>query len=484
MPYCAERGIGVPHVSTVRRFLRSAVPPVVETVARQGRRAYQEQHEVRVRRDPEEVGVNNWWSSDHRILDHLVMVPDGKGLGWPSSARRLLCTCGSGQERRHCCSVRRVWATVTMDRASAAVVSWRLSLQPNRATVAHSLRQAIMRFGLPKVWVRDNGKEFTANLIGGSPVRYAGPQRAPALLPGDVERSTLWGQLGVRIVTTIPYSSWSKIIESFFSAFSRRYDAFLPGYVGRDTKRRPEKLKKEISAGRLLTAEGFGTAIERQVAEWNGLHQVGKRSQPPLAYYKEYRGFAPAPETLAFLCQEQGRRVVTGGALEIGGHRYVSDALALLSRQTVTVRTDPGDPSAIYVYPARGACLAVPECPDAINGEFGEANLIAKRASRAQRDFVREWALAIKGACPPERMDPYGAHRMVEARLGRVQAAAREQARAVEAGQKRKQLQAAAASTIEDAGAAYDDALQAEIAALEAISRETDHGRQTGVEAC
>ena len=426
IPFCRDAGQGTPDIRTVARYIERECPPLVAGIAREGKRFHQERHEPKVRRSLESAGVNGWWVSDHRLGDTMVMVPDGKGTGWPGKSARYECTCGSGRERRECCSVRRVWWTVTVDAGTAAFVGWRFSMQPNAATVAHQVRQAILDFGLPSHWLRDNGKEFTARSMNGPALRMgdptqadlAGRERWPALLPRQCEQSTIWDQLGVAVVTAIPYSSWSKPIEPVFGAFSRRYENLLPGWTGNSPKRRPEKLTAELMDGELLTLAEYIGAIERQIAEWNALSAHGERAMAPLAYYEGHAARRPAPETLAFLLQATTQKTIHQGRIEIGGHIYQSPALAIMSGQRVSVRHDPGAPEAVYVYAADGgACLAVPEVPRAKWGEWGEANRLARGAAREQRAFVREWAAKIKGACPPERLDPYGAHAAVADRI-------------------------------------------------------------------
>lgn len=421
-PWCEENDCPLPHPTTVRRFLRRSVPPIVRTVTREGARAYQEQHAVRVVRDLASAGVNGWWVSDHRLADTLVLVPDGKGTGWPGKVAALPCTCNSGRPRRECCSVRRPWWTATCDVASAAWIAWRISLQPTAATACHMLRDGILRWGLPEHWLRDNGKEFTANRLGGNvlaprPADLHGRTHWPMPLPADVDRSTMWDQLGVQVHTAIPYSSWSKYIESLFSAFSRRCENWLPGWTGNSTRRRPEKLQAELEAGRLLALDQYVAVLADMISEWNTEHPVGTRTQPPAAFYADHLPRVPDPQSLTYLLQDVRRQVVRHGRLVLDGHVYYNDALALLSGVAVQVRWDPAAPDHVYVYPGDGRCLAVAEVERAAYGEWGEPNRLARHASRAQRQAVRSWAAQIKGACPLERLDPYGAHRAVAARI-------------------------------------------------------------------
>jgi len=318
-----------------------------------------------------------------------------------------------------------------------------LSLQPNAAVVCRSLRRAILEFGLPEVWQRDNGKEFVAKRLDG-PARLkalaepgeedlAGRRRWPATA-GQAEQDTAWEHLGVRVSTALPYHAWSKHVESLFSAWTRLgYEKELPGWCGRSAAERPEKLEKELRDGRLLTLERYAEILGEQVAEWNRTHRVGKRKKPPLAYYEDHERRIPSAESLAFLFQAQKRLRVNHYGLLIDRRQYQSEALMRYVGCKVDVRYDPAEPEWVYAYPGDGECLAVPYCPPAEYGAWGEANERAARARKAQRAYIRSIAVAVKGACPAEGMDPYGAHRVVEARSESGASGAREQRAALEA---------------------------------------------------
>jgi hypothetical protein len=425
VPWFAQDGRQLPHPATVRAYIKRHVPPMVKTISRDGSRAWTVEHEAKVARDLDSAGVNGWWASDHRRADTFVLVADGLGQGWPGPQRGLPCTCGSGVPRRECCSVRRLWWTMTVDIASATIIGLRCTTQPTAATVAHQLHQAILEVGLPGHWVRDNGKEFVARRLGGRPGRLTdlGSEdldrqcRAPAAMPELAEETCLWQQLGVELVTCLPYHPWSKYCETIFSAFARRFENRIPGDCRRSADSRPEKLQQEIADGALLTADQYITVLRDWMADWNSGRPIGERRQPPIAYYKEYRGRIPDGQTLCFLLQDVRHVRVRTGAIKLDDHIYMSADLARFSGCNVTVRWDPGDPGTAYVYPPQGSCIAVAECPKARYGEWGEANVRAAEARKAQRAAIREWAVGKKGSCPRELLDKWGAHRAVAERL-------------------------------------------------------------------
>lgn len=413
-PYCREHGLGLPHPRTVRRFLDREVPALVRDVAREGKRHYQEAHEPKVRRDLTALEPNEWWVSDHRQADTMVRVADGQGNGWPSGTRRKPCPCESGRERRDCCSVKRPWWTVAVDLASGALVGFRVSLQPDSTVICHMLKDAVLTFGLPEHWQRDRGKDFQAARLGESGGQPG--QAAPGGLPAEVERSATWGQLGVTIHDTLPYQAWGKYVESAFSQFARRVENRLPGWTGSSPDGRPEKLRRELEQGTILTLEGYVRCMADAWRDWMEGRPIGDREKPPAGFYQA-EGFEPrrvGEDTLAFLFQRRTDKKVRQGKLKVDGHEYTSEGLACHSDERVHVRWDRERPDHVLVWPDGGPWLAVPELPPAKYGEWGPANRIAKRVGKAQRAFVRDFASRVKGSCPRERIDKFGAHRKVE----------------------------------------------------------------------
>jgi len=427
LPYYKDINTQPPHRSTIARFLRKHVLPLEKTFWREGRRAYQAQAAPKVVRAlPTEP--NDWWCADHRLWDVMVVVPDGRGAGW-GRHDKLSCPCGSGRERRRCCSVRRPWLTMIVDIASAAFVGYRISLVPTAAGVCHAIRSAILDYGVPRHFYRDNGREFTARRLGGRADRLLKPRRTdlesrqqwPCAVPADVEQSGVWSALGVEVVTALPYHPWSKPIESIFHAFSQQWENLVPGWSGRDAKQKPEALDSQIRSGSLLLLDEFAQVFAQELAKWHADHVCGERAQTPDAFHADYLPRAVDPATLTFLIQDVRERVhveQSGIFLQAGGTvmRFWTDDLALYIGCVVTVRWDPDDPRCIWAYTPDKKVVAVPPATDAEWGAWGEPNAASKRAERIQRNFLKARASEMRGATPIERLDPVGAVALIRDR--------------------------------------------------------------------
>jgi len=409
LPYYDQRPDDPPAYCTVARYLKKHVLPLAEIAFRQGKEAYMKLCAPKVTRDISLLEPNDVWSVDHRLWDVMIRVPDGRGAGWGRWSK-LDCPCGSGRERRKCCSVRRPYVTMIADVATAGFWGWRIGLTPTAAGVCHAVRSAILNYGVPRIFAPDNGKEFVASRLQGVNERRSGA------MPSEIVQSGVWQALGVNVVRALPFSPWSKPIEAFFGAFSRQWENLVPGWTGRDAKQKPEALEAQIRRGLLLSAEQFGQVFAEQVEKWNADHVCGKRTAPALAIYKDSpraREARPDPQTLTFLLQDRRELVVRATGIELGDGRYLSEDLAVYVGCKVQVRWDPEDAGEIYVYTPDERVLAVPCLTPAVWGEWGEANKDSKRMARAQRQYLGDLTRELKGANSIETMDPTGTFRMV-----------------------------------------------------------------------
>jgi hypothetical protein len=426
--WCQERRLPVPSMRTIQRFVASPrnVPPLLRVASRDGRRTFEEKMSARLTRDPASVEPGSWLCFDHRLADTLVLVPDGQGQGWPAAMRRLPCPCGSGSERGKCCSAKRPWWTAGADVATGAIVAVRVSLQPNSTVVCSAIRDAILAWGAPDTIYRDNGKDFQAHLFDGEGVDFARPdpkvlkghKRWPAAAGPDVEGNIAWQVLGIKFVNAVPYSAWSKPVEAIFGAFARRFERLLPGWTGSRPADRPEKLKSELQTGTMLALKEYVETLRKAVEIWNTERPIGERDAPPLELWKSRMqppNIVPK-DALTFLLQRESTQTVRQGKIKVAGRDYMSNALALLTERKLLVRYDTEHPEEVFVYAPDGTCLCVPQLPRAAFGLWGESNVRAAAARRAQREHVRDLAVQIKGTAT-DLKDPLAVGEAIRKRL-------------------------------------------------------------------
>lgn len=439
VPYYAQDGRQAPHLSTVRRFLNESILPMEKAAFREGKGVWKADYAPKVRRDPTTLAVNEWWCADHRKLDKMVVYPDGKGKGWGRHGR-LECPCGSRRERRSCCSLRRPWVTMIIDIRTAGIVGYTLCRTPSAATVTAAFRAAALDRGLPSVFYVDNGKEFHARETGGA----AGRSRDLEELGDDwlkeyedrlheITGAAAWRALGVNIVTSQPYSAWSKPIEPLFGAFFGRFENLGAGWTGHNAEERPDALDGQIEKGDVLLWQEFGPLFELQVKDWNGNHCCGDRERPPAAHYAgDYERRAVSERDLGFLLQRKVTRKVTQWGIELKTGRYGwntetrhnEPALSPYVGCKVVVRYNPDAPGRAFVYPEEGTVIAVERSEPAYYGEFNESNRAVKRAERAQRARLNRTSREIRGALSETEADPTGEFAVIQARKRRLEAEA------------------------------------------------------------
>jgi len=423
LPFYKELGEDPCCQDAVASFLKNNVLPLEKAYFRDGPKNWEAEFAPKIVRElppPGEV-----WSSDFRQLDVLCLVPDGKGGGWGKHGR-LACPCGSGRERRHCCSLRRPWVAAILDVGSAAIVGLHLCLRATAADVAVTIRQAILAFGAPVLFQSDWGKAFTAHRISGKDRRR---------LENELLSPGVWRLIGVRLTRALPYHAWSKPVESIFAAFFGAWENLCPGWTGRDARQRPEQLDSQLRNGLILSLAELAKVTGEKREEWNTDYVCGRRPAPPLALYKQQwekkPPVVPSEQSLLFLLQEvrEVKIGVYGIELQHAGqtYRYNSAELAVLIGLKRKIRWSPEDPDMIYVYSGTKV-LAVPRAGKGAWGGWGETNEEAARGRRLQKEYLKARAAEMRGATPLERLDPTGAVKLIQERQARLAAEEKERA--------------------------------------------------------
>ena len=142
MEYSPELVSSIPSERTFRRQADKLEEPVV-TLARDGKKAYNDRCGIYVVREYEELHANDYWIADNHTLDVMSRASDGSD------------------------TVHRLSLTAFLDARSGVMVGWNLTDNPCSQSTLLALRHGIMRFGIPKKIYVDNGREFLTRDIGG-----------------------------------------------------------------------------------------------------------------------------------------------------------------------------------------------------------------------------------------------------------------------------------------------------------------------------
>jgi putative transposase len=387
-----------PSYKTVRVYLNH-LPPVLRKTARKGDRYFNENFAPYLKTDFDSIIPNQIWVSDHRVFDVFVYND-----------------CFPGQKFYR---DMRLWVTIIIDMRSRLILGWAFSENPSSNSISSALHMAVRNYGLPKTFYCDNGKDF----------KKVGAEDAQSLAASGVLRA-----LGVAMQYCLPGHPQSKLVESFFSGQSKRFDnMFLNAYAGCKPALRPEqceelrrehKLYLEGKAKRtqLMPATEFIALAEQSIAEYNDKPHSGDgmNGRTPREVFRKGCPASsihiPDMMQLAPLFWERNERVVAeGGTIRHLRHRYVpADAITaaelcvrMQNRDAkVVLACDPNDLREAVVLDLEGHVLGRVQMEELVprdNSPLTRAMISESlRQRRAMLRVVKEYVAAVASGVPTE----------------------------------------------------------------------------------
>lgn len=276
---------------TVRAFL-SSLPPVVRDAARLPRQKHDAKYSPFVLTKMAER-VNDIWVCDHRVLDVLSYNDYFSGAEfW-----RLL----------------RVWVTTIEDMCSRVVWST-CCATPSWRSIAGALRLGMSRFGRPRVFYIDNGKDFKK--VGGAYVREAQDTDENGRIVAGQITENLLQRLGIVPQYCLPFHPRSKCIESYHATVSKRFDVmFGKGYAGAKPSLRPDQCREAEKRHHLwldgksnetpfLPASHVVKLMHAWEEEYNAFHIHDGYGMNGRAPYDVMRELLPNPEPVDIVAIE------------------------------------------------------------------------------------------------------------------------------------------------------------------------------------
>lgn len=318
---------------------------------RQGVSAYQHNNMAYMEQDYSTIAPGQLYVCDHHQLKEFVFH-NGKPI--------------------------RPWLTAIMDARTRICVGWHLGPSPHTDSILIAIRQAFTKWGVPDVVRIDNGKDFTSKTLVGVTKKQArrlkrqlGPNwrnlvRSEGAKTG-IDPSSWFGilpELGCRIVTSIPYQAWSKLIERWFRTLTDQHVRTRPGFCDTSAERKPEGLKTIIERGDLPTLEEEALAIGQYIDIYHNRAHTGDgmNGRSPLEVWKAIHSVARIADEdqLNLLCAVRGTYKVgaNGVHLQIGtarcGYGQYSAALNAFRGRKVLVSVDPANiDEAVILTPDR-----------------------------------------------------------------------------------------------------------------------------------
>lgn len=194
------------------RKITKDIPVPVLKYYRLGEKAFRDACAPYIQRTYEDLHSNDIWVCDNHTFD--VFVNDGE------------------HEKPI-----RVYLTAFLDIRSRKMMGWYVTLNPCSDATLFALRRGIERYGIPKMILSDNGREFLTFDIGGRGFRTSRKDEehvAPTILEN----------LGIEFRTALPTNARAKIIERAFRDVKEDFSKLFEGYTGGTIAERPERLKK------------------------------------------------------------------------------------------------------------------------------------------------------------------------------------------------------------------------------------------------
>jgi hypothetical protein len=230
--------------STIRIAIAARRPKILRVLSDKGERSAVAQCIPKGRRDFESLVTNEIWVGDERTLD--VMVRCLGSRGWRA--------------------VRSVKITAWMDMRSRVLVGWILESHADSATILGSLKRGCANYGVPTCLSVDWGKDYK-KAVGSPNTRL---WKRFSSFDGQQIGGVL-AQLGIDVRPVLPYTPWSKPIESFFKMMKLRFDAFFASFWGGCPIERHEDRPRWVKANleKLPTMDELREAVGKFVATYN-----------------------------------------------------------------------------------------------------------------------------------------------------------------------------------------------------------------------
>lgn len=349
----------LPTYRTIAAFINSKWTDAQQLLIRD-KDAWDRLHSPFVRRDWTKVDLNEVWISDHKQID-VACLHRGKAI-FP-------------------------WLTVCEEALSRKFVGWILVPTPNALAIGQSFLYGVSKYGPPKTFYVDRGKDYKSKYIAG--------KKEKRDINGDLVGTALPGlvaQLGTEMFYAVGRNPREKIIEPAFGIFTDRLKS-MPGYRGHSIKTRPKKLDHEIKTGNLHTFEELSAKIDELLNERNA-RTHSTTGKTPDSYWEDYQAIIPSQHVLEFLLMDVHEATVKDSSVLVKGLLYRGDELFKLAGEKVEVRRDPKDiRRAVIIYKDQVFCYATLETPDHYRSEITlqsvqDAARIRKKIKQYRKEII------------------------------------------------------------------------------------------------
>ena len=198
---------------TARRYLQS-LPQALADYHRLGKTAFTNEHQPFMDQNIWQYRSLDVVVSDHHCLDCVVMY--------------------RGELVRH-------WVTTMQDYRSGNVLGWCPSVSPSSLSIIVAYYMAVIRYGIPRKLIFDNGKDYRSGILNGKTVTAITKMPEGWDEEQEVYIQGLFSLIGSEVSFTLPYNGKSKgRQERYYGILKEKFSKQIGSYIGGDARDRPE----------------------------------------------------------------------------------------------------------------------------------------------------------------------------------------------------------------------------------------------------
>ena len=273
-----------PSCRTFHRRLLAEVPEQAIYLARYGEAAWNKKYANYIPRSYSELKAGSCWVSDHAQID--VAVNFNGNVCFP-------------------------WVTVFRDVKTSKWLGWFLHADsPNSDHIFQAFYYGVLNYGLPNDVYLDNGKDYRCK-------DFAGGRNSVKVNHSSNKENSLLTNLGISVHFALPYNAQTKPVERDFLKIKTFLSKGFVGYRGGKITERPEKLKDEIKADKIMQFDDFKTLFDDFITNYlnkkpsNGKALNGK--SPDELWSEEFAvKKIIAKDALKLFCMRTSREVSIG----------------------------------------------------------------------------------------------------------------------------------------------------------------------------
>lgn len=372
--------------ATAARYL-SSIPAIIRDHKRYGVARMETMHLPHIERDYERYFAMDQLVSDHHCFDFIV-EKDG--------------------------NLFRPWITAVQDFRSAKIVGFFPSVYPSSMTISLAFYLAVSRFGSCKLIHIDNGKDYRSHVLNGTSKVMRVVNEEGFLEEELVNIQGAYSLFSEKVTFARPYHGASKgRMERTFGTFAQLFSRRMAGYVGSNTRERPDDaalywraLNKRSRRHDIHSWDEYVRELASFVDWFNSSwHSEGAGMDgrtPDEVFAATAVPLRPvSPEVLAMAFSRSERRVVGRNGVRLDGVRYWDESLMRLVGTDVIVRRQIATPEEVIVSDPRGAFVCKATAWYFLEtGDLAADNERLNAAKRKALTMVKE-AQSV-AATPPE----------------------------------------------------------------------------------